>query len=164
MENIVVLPARLTFPVKLVLLDRFWISIDWLFFIEIYRNHPETFFDFFWSFHMLLCHFYYLVQLVFALNDKTVAFYIYLWRNYTKCVLSWPHCYQMVKQKTCCILKNSDQPDNLDTGFVPVLILLIDICSSWLFILTLILTLPITLHCLELTQLLLRRKLSYLLS
>ena len=70
-------------------------------------------------------------------------------------VLFWLHYREKITRKVYLLLENLNISSNLNADFVPGLILLIDICSSWLLFWNLISIVPIALYCLELTKLLL---------
>ena len=70
--------------------------------------------------------------------------------------LFWLHYPEKITRKFYWLLENLNISSNLNADFVPALILLIDICSSWFLFWNLISIVPIALYCLELTKLLLK--------
>ena len=52
---------------------------------------------------------YWLIKKVSTINHNVVVFFPPLEEN-TLCFLSWPHYFQMITQRVCWLLENSDQP------------------------------------------------------
>ena len=76
--------------------------------------------------------FYWLTKKVSIINRNVAVFCFYFCKK-VSCV----HCYDrsiLVTQKVCWFLENLDQSGNLNSDFIPALILLIDIFSSWFFV------------------------------
>ena len=118
--------------------------------------------QFFECYHIFLCHFLLIDQ---KTSNHQLRCCSLLFRQSEQNILRvifWLHLSQM-NYNTKILLTWLLKIHNQKTGFVSRLILLIDICSSWLLFSILILVVLVVLFCVELKELLLKYRFLYLL-